>query len=69
MSTDKQLFESWISQHILGISDSQYYCNDYSSSRETAKEDDASNDEGTSIGTIAYNPKTNKLKVKFDKAS
>ena len=64
MPTTEQLFDSWESQYILGLSDEQYYCNDYSNEM-TGNRDSLDDMEfsGESIGTIEYDPKKGEISI------
>jgi hypothetical protein len=66
MPTDKQLFDSWRAQDILGLSHSQYYCNDHSP--EPVNERNYNSNEnasftGEEFGASIYKPKTDEIKM------
>jgi hypothetical protein len=71
MPTTKQLMDSWRAQFKMGLSGSDYYCNDHSPepSNETnykPKGDFLEELSGEKLGTVEYNSKTKTLSVKID---
>ena len=65
MPTRKSLNDSWLAQFTLGMSDEQYYCQDYNPNYVPPKDNNVKLS-GEKIGTVEYNPITKELSVKID---
>lgn len=66
MPTTKQLYKLWGAQFNLGLSNSEYYCQDHNpEGQSTSRDTHSEKFTGETIGTIRYNPKTKEMEIEF----
>jgi hypothetical protein len=62
MPTRKSLNDSWYAQFVLGLSDEQYYCQDHNPNYKPSQNNNVKLT-GENLGTVTYNPKTQRLTI------
>lgn len=72
MPTPKQIYEMREAQEILGLSDDEFYCRDFSrepiTGRNYNREKTIEESAGEEFGTIIYRPKTGESRLFFHKS-